>query len=132
MTTKQSVDQWSDGYRLAWENADADAAASLFAEDCTYRDLIYDTPHQGRDGVGSYWSSVTAGQSDVSVRMGSPAVDGHNAMVEFWATMAVDGAPVTLAGCLLLEFDDDGLCSALREYWNFAEGTHQPPPGWGT
>jgi hypothetical protein len=52
-------------------------------------------------------------------------------VVEFWTTMSAEGNPVTLAGCLLLEFGDDGLCTDLREYWNFAEGTHTPPEGWG-
>jgi hypothetical protein len=63
--------------------------------------------------------------------MGTPVVDGQTAVVEFWTNMAVNGDPATLAGCLLLQFDASGLCSALREYWNFEPGTHHPPPGWG-
>jgi hypothetical protein len=45
--------------------------------------------------------------------------------------MKVDGDEVTLPGCLLLDFDDNGLCTALREYWHFQPGSYSPPPGWG-
>ena len=131
MPTKGQVRVWAEAYRVAWENADGDAVAALFTEDTSYRSLIYEEPHRGRSGVTDYWTGVTGEQSDVTVLMGAPFVDGSRAWVEFWTTMRVGGAPVTLAGCLLLDFDDEGSCSDLREYWNFTDGTHRPPEGWG-
>lgn len=132
MPTKDQVNDWAEGYRVAWETADADAVAALFSEDSSYRSEIYQEPHRGRSGVVEYWTGVTASQSDVSVTMGEPFVDGDRVAVEFWTRMKADGAPVTLAGCLLLRFADDGLCADLREYWHFTEGDHEPPAGWGT
>lgn len=130
--TPETVAEWAEAYRVAWETADSAAAAALFAEDGTYRNDIYQEPHRGRSGVVGYWEGVTAGQSDVTVQMGRPFVDGSRAVVEFWTTMRVDDGPVTVTGSLLLIFDDDGLCRSLREYWNFAEGHAEPPPEWGT
>jgi len=127
-----TVTEWIDAYRQAWEDRDPEAAASLFTEDAWYRSNIYEDPHEGRDGVTAYWSGVTSAQSDVSVQMGQPSVEGDRVTVEFWTNMAVEGDPVTLAGCLLLDFAPDGRCRRLREYWNFEQGTHAPPPGWGT
>ncbi len=57
------------------EEADAEAAASLFTEGATYRSNIFEAPHRGRDGVTAYWKSVTSSQSDVSVAMGRPFAD---------------------------------------------------------
>ena len=131
MPTREAVKKWSEAYRIAWEEADSEAAAQLFTEDSSYRNDIYEEPNRGRPGVAEYWTGVTSVQSDVSVRMGTPFVDGDRAAVEFWTTMDIEGNPVTLAGCLLLRFDEDGLCADLREYWNFTDGTHQPPTGWG-
>ncbi len=125
------VEEWLEAYRRAWEERDPEAAAALFTEDAEYLDNIYGEPHRGRDGVRAYWSDVTAAQGDVSVRMGKPFRDGSRVAAEFWTQMTVDGAPTTLAGCLLLEFDDSGLCHRLREYWSFTEGTIEPPPVWG-
>lgn len=132
MITTDRVREWAEAYRVAWETADPEAASALFTEDASYRDAIYEEPHHGRSGVADYWAGVTASQSDIAVRMGEPFVDGSRVAVEFWTNMTVEGAPVTLAGCLLLRFDDSGLCSDLREYWAFTDGDHQPPGGWGT
>jgi hypothetical protein len=128
----ESVERWAEAYRVAWESADSEAAAALFSETGTYRDNIYEEPHEGRVGVAGYWSEVTAAQSNVTVRMGEPFVDGERAVVEFWTTMDVESSPMTLVGALLLDFDQDGLCRSLREYWTFTEGHHEPPMGWGT
>jgi ketosteroid isomerase-like protein len=127
-----SLESWIDGYRQAWEDRDPEAAATLFTEDATYRSNILEPAHEGSAGIRGYWSSVTAGQRDVRVRMGRPFVDGDRVAVEFWTTMTVDGDPVTLPGCLLLDFEDDGRCRRLREYWHFVPGGQfQPPPEWG-
>lgn len=126
-----SVNDWVESYRLAWENRDAEAAASLFTPDATYRDNIYEEPHHGQAGVEGYWRSVTESQTEIRVRMGTPFVDGHRVAVEFWTNMKVDGEETTLPGCLLLEFDDSWLCRRLREYWQFSPGSHEPPAEWG-
>ena len=125
------VATWVEGYRRAWEEVDAEAAADLFAEEATYRSNIFEEPHVGRDGVRAYWSQVTSTQRDVRVTMGRPVVDGNRVAVEFWTTMENAGAEVTLPGCLLLVFDDDGRCRSLHEYYSFAEGRLDPPPEFG-
>jgi ketosteroid isomerase-like protein len=126
------VRSWLEAYRRAWEAKDADAAAALFDEDATYRSNIFQAPHEGRDGVRRYWQDVTRSQEDVRVRIGEPFGNGDRVAAEFWTTMRVDGEDVTLPGCLLLHFGDDGLCVALHEYWQFEPGRSEPPPEWGT
>ena len=125
------LDEWIEGYRLAWESRDAEAAARLFTPDATYRSNIFEDAHQGRDGVREYWRTVTSTQSEVLVRMGRPFVDGPRVVVEWWTTMKVEGEEITLPGCLLLDFDEEGLCRRLREYWHVGQGRQEPPVGWG-
>lgn len=127
----RTLDDWIEGYRRAWEGRDPEAAAALFSPGATYRDNIFEDPHRGREGVASYWANVTESQSDVSVRMGRPFVDGRRVAVEFWTNMKVGGDDVTLPGCLLLDFDDDWKCTRLREYWHLQPGSLGPPPEWG-
>jgi ketosteroid isomerase-like protein len=126
------LDEWIEGYRVAWEQADVDLVLTLFTEDATYRSLIFAEPHVGLDGVADYWRSVTSRQSDVSVRMGRPFVDGDRVAVEWWTQMKSDGDDVTLPGCLLLRMAPDGRCRELREYWNLESGRLDPPAEWGT
>lgn len=126
------VRSWLEAYRRAWEEKDAEAAAALFDEQATYRSNIFEEAYVGREGVRRYWQDVTRTQEDVRVAIGRPFADGDRVAAEFWTTMRNDGADVTLPGCLLLRFDEDGLCLSLREYWQFEPGRLDPPPGWGT
>jgi uncharacterized protein (TIGR02246 family) len=127
----ETLAEWIEGYRVAWERRDPEAAAGLFTPDATYRSNIVEDAHQGREGIRAYWQSATASQREVRVRMGQPFADGARVAVEFWTDMRVDGEPVTLPGCLLLDFDGEWRCRRLREYWHYLPGEHQPPEEWG-
>jgi predicted SnoaL-like aldol condensation-catalyzing enzyme len=122
---------WIETYRQAWEKSDAEMAASIFTEDATYRSNIFEPPHTGQQGVVDYWSGVTSTQSEIEVRMGRPIADGNRVSVEFWTKMKNEGADITLPGCLLLEFAEDGRCRRLHEYYEIAPGRLDPPEEWG-
>ena len=125
------VEAFLDGYRKAWEDRDPAAVAVLFTEGAQYREKPFEPAFQGARGISDYWSRVTATQSDVSVRYGEYLAVRNRAAVEWWVTFANDGVDVTLAGGFFLRFADSGLCEELVEYWHFAEGTVEPPSGWG-
>jgi ketosteroid isomerase-like protein len=128
-----NVEEWAERYARAWEDADDEAVGELFTEVATYRSNPFDEPYRGREAIRGYWRDVTATQANVEVAVGRTLVVGDRALVEWWTQMDSDGAPVTLPGALLLELDEDGLCRALREYWNLEVGRRMPPPeGWGT
>jgi hypothetical protein len=128
---RAAVARWLEGYRLAWVRRDPDAAAALFTSDAVYQEQAFQPAYIGRDAIRRYWATVTATQSDVELRDGTPVVAGRKAAVEWWANLRNDGADVTLAGEFMLTFARRALCSSLREYWFFAEGRLAPPPGWG-
>ena len=126
------VQTWAERYARAWEEADAEAAAALFTDDATYLANPFGEPHRGREGIRSYWREVTSTQRNVEVAVGRTMAAGDRALVEWWTQMDSDGTPVTLPGALLLDFAPDGLCCALREYWNLELGRRlRPPEGWG-
>jgi ketosteroid isomerase-like protein len=131
MPTTAEIVAWGEAYRRAWETADSAAAGALFSENTSYRSNIYEEPHRGRAGVEAYWTAVTAVQSEVRVWMGAPVIEGDRVIVEFWTRMNAGGEPLTLPGCLLMRFDDDGLCSDLREYWQTLPELRDPWSGWG-
>jgi SnoaL-like domain len=128
---RERVDAWLEGYRRAWEEADPPAVLGLFTEDASYRAHPLNPAHAGHDGIGAYWTTVTADESGIRVRFGDPIVDGVRVAVEWWTTMHEGGSPVTVAGCLLLTFAADGRCQALRECWHETGELLDPPPDWG-
>ena len=123
-----ALDQWAERYARAWETADDEAVGVLFTEDATYRSSPFEDPYRGREEIRRYWREVTAKQGRVEVRIGRTVADGGRAVVEWWTQMDNEGTPVTLPGALLLDLDENGLCTALREYWNLESGTRIPPP----
>ena len=123
--------EWLEDYGRAWEERDPEAAAALFTEDAVYRSSPLRPPSLGSDGVRDYWTQVTADQSGVRFRFGTPISAGNKMAVEWWTTMRVKGAEVTLPGCFYLRFAPDGRCEELREYWHYEEGYVEPPEGWG-
>lgn len=125
------LDRWIRSYGEAWERADEDLIVSLFTEDATYRSSPFRDPYHGHAEIRAYWRRGAGGQHETRVRMGAPFVDRDRVAVEWWTTMIDDGKAVTLPGCLLLRFAQDGRCCELREYWNIREGHRDPFPGWG-
>lgn len=127
--TPGEATRWLQAYAEAWERADSRVTA-LFTDDATYRAHVFREPHAGRGGIRSYWESATSTQSDVRVLTGEPLIDGDRVAAEWWTTMTDEDGPVTLPGVLLLDFDGDR-CRALREYWAYEPGRHEPFPEWG-
>ena len=125
------VGEWLERYRVAWEKADPDAAASLFTEEAVYWSTPFREAHQGRDGIREYWARATGSQSNPSVRFGRPITEGRRTAVEWWATMQDEEGEITLQGILFLRFAPGGLCEELREAWMVGEGRLEPHPGWG-
>src|SRR5918998_5151789 len=126
---KIDVREWVAAYGRAWREKDDRALSGLFREYALYRSGPTREPHRGREAIHSYWRRATAGQEDLDLRFGKPVVsaDGRRAAVEWWATMrdeewaAGEGRPgrwLTLPGCLVLAFSEDGRCEELREYWH--------------
>jgi uncharacterized protein (TIGR02246 family) len=125
--------RWAASYRRAWLAGDVEAIAALYAEDAVHRSGPFREPHVGREGVRAYTEGAFDEESpDREVWFAEPVASGDRAAVEYWATFLEHGEPVTLAGCVFLGLDDDGLATATRDYWHQQPGRIPPPSGWGT
>ena len=127
-----TVGEWIDRYAHAWETANADEVVGLFTPDASYRSSVFREPHVGSDAIRAYWQGAAGAQSEVVVRTGRPLESEDRVAVEWWTTMIdPDEGELTLPGCLLLSFTEDGRCASLWEYWQVESGRRKPPPGWG-
>ena len=114
---------WLDSYKEAWEARDPEAAAALFSEDVEYYESPFGPPAKGRAGVRDYWANATRGQADVAFSYEVLAVSEARGMARWQATFTrlSSGASVHLDGVFLLEFNHEGLCRELREWWHRTE-----------
>jgi hypothetical protein len=124
---------WLAAYHQAWITHDAEQLAQLFTEDAAYHSHPFRPPYQGRAAIQAYWQSATASQADLELRWGAPVIADKHMAVEWWAMMRdTEAGDLTLPGCLLVRFAEDGLCEELREYWHLEMGSRiLPPVQWG-
>jgi ketosteroid isomerase-like protein len=111
---------WLARYKAAWECKDPSAAAELFAADALYHETPFAEPFRGRAGIRDYWANVTADQRDIDFRFDVVGIAGSTGIARWNAklTSISSGARVELDGAFLLEFDEQGLCTMLREWWH--------------
>ncbi len=125
------VNRWIRSYTKAWLKKDAKAIAALFTEDAIYNSHPFRPATHSRKSILDY----TLGALDVGqvyeVRFGKPVVEGSRAAVEYWTTMKEKVEDVTLAGCVMLRFAKNGLCTELHDYWVLQTGKIQAPLNWG-
>lgn len=122
--TMRELSSWLEAYGEAWESRDADAAAEIFSDDATYRVTPYEEPHIGKDGVRNYWAGVTENQRNIQFEHRAISVTGNTGVAHWLAAFEVepDGTKIELDGIFVLEFDEDGKCRQLREWWHLKTG----------
>ena len=118
--TNAKLESWLKDYEEAWETLDANKAAQLFTKDATYQDDPYKDPHQGREGIHQYWSTVTADQKDVDFTFEVLSVAGDTGIVHWHSefTQVSSGSTIILDGIFVLDFSQQGLCQSLKEWWH--------------
>lgn len=120
---RAALERWLQAYGRAWETRDPSAAAELFADRVRYYETPFAEPAIGRQGVLEYWASATRGQRDVSFSFEIVTLDAGTGVVRWSAelTRATSGSHRKLDGVFLLSFDDQGLCTELREWWHSSD-----------
>lgn len=127
------ISAWLAAYHDAWITHNAEQVAQLFTEDAAYHSHPFRPPYRGRTEIHAYWQRATSSQEELELRWGTPVISGNRVAVEWWATMReTDEGELTLPGCLVLRFAENGLCEELREYWHIEVGSRiLPPAEWG-
>jgi SnoaL-like domain len=107
--TSAEFANWLERYGQAWIKRDPEAAVQLFAPDARYYETPFDVPLVGRADIWQYWQHVPQSQESISFQATPLAI--------------VNGAcrRVKLDGVFLLQFDSQGLCVELREWWHRRE-----------
>ncbi|MDQ3532887.1 MAG: nuclear transport factor 2 family protein [Actinomycetota bacterium] len=95
---------------------------AAYDEQAVHRSTSLRAPEPG--GVAGYLSRCFPDESDVTSRFGVWAVSGSYALTIYNAALddEAEGGEVTIAGCDVLRFSDEGLCIEQRGYWNISPG----------
>ncbi|MFD0559468.1 SnoaL-like protein [Stackebrandtia endophytica] len=127
MNVSEAADRWAHTWATAWPDKDADAILALQAHDGDHWASLF-RHYPGRDGLARYLREAFDEETTpASVWFGTPTVDGHTAAIEYWAHITTADGPLTISGCTVVAFNDDGLVQQARDYSHATEG-HQPRP----
>jgi ketosteroid isomerase-like protein len=105
-------------YKKAWENRDADLAASLFTRDARYKENPFREPIMGREAIHDYWAAATAEQEDIRFTVTNFLHNGYVLITEWTCTYRDRSTrrPRELAGMFFADFYGNQVRS-FREYW---------------
>lgn len=122
MLERPALERWLHTLGQAWEEGDADLAASLFDKQVVYQEDPFEPPIVGREAVRQYWLEGLGTQAEVKFSGKVLAVDGEvgvvNWKVEF--VRVATGARVLLDGVSLGRFVN-GKAVEWREWWHRRE-----------
>ncbi|MET9908120.1 nuclear transport factor 2 family protein [Streptomyces sp. NPDC006476] len=127
MDTREAAERFVRVWERGWAAHDVDALLDLYAGDCVHRSMPFREPHRGRAELAAYLSWSFERERVTDVRFSPPVVgqDGI-AVAEFRVLSEEDGVPSTLAGCVFVRFDADGLAVETRDYWHDTDGHREP------
>ncbi|WP_369255578.1 nuclear transport factor 2 family protein [Streptomyces sp. R35] len=130
MDTAQAARRFVRVWERSWAAHDVDAILELYAADCVHRSMPFREPHRGPDELAAYIRWSFAAEHTTDVRFSEPIVgqDGL-AVAEFRVLAEEDGQPSTLAGCVFVRFDAEGLAVETRDYWH-STPVHVPSLPW--
>ncbi len=112
--------KWMGLYSKASEDGDLKAAAELFTQDAEYYETPFNRPIIGREAIYRYWSEGAQAQKAVQFTYEVLAVK-ETLGIALWKGKFINaksGSQVFLDGVFLVEFDGQGQCSKLREWWH--------------
>lgn len=124
--TLTQFNDWLDAYGEAWIEGNPTQIVGLFDADARYHVTPFDEPLVGHEAIRRYWE---AGPRDAHqyVRFSHDviAVAGEIGVARWHATFlhVAAGHRIELDGVFVAEFDADGCCTVLREWWHKREGT---------
>ena len=130
MTAADAARRWAAVWSQAWPAKDVEAIVALYADEVQYRALAFREADRGRAGVRAYLQQNFAVENNIECRFGEPVAASERAAVEWWASWEEGGEQLTLAGISLVRFDEHGLVTDQRDYWNQEDRREPPYPGW--
>jgi len=104
-------------YAAAWAARDRDAWRRTFAADATREDPVGDSVRRGHRESGAFWDREMARYASIEIVPREIFVIGHEAAVVWTINGVTAGSAVSFDGVDVFRFDDAGLISSVRAFW---------------
>jgi len=118
-----TLTQWLETYKRAWETRDPKLALTIFSKNATYQEHPFAAVNRGHEQILRYWTENTEIQKDIRFQYEILSRDGRRSIVRWKAEYfrVTTKIYAQLDGIFLMTFNDDGLCSEFLEWWHRVE-----------
>lgn len=124
MATTDDIRGVIEQYVARFSAADREGWLDLFHADATVEDPVGSDVRTGRAELGEFWDLVHGMADDLSLRLIGPVkVVGHEAAFGQQAVTVLGGERYGVDIIDVMTFDDAGLITTMRAFWDGAEMT---------
>ena len=110
------LSEWLDAFGRAWEARDAQAASELFSDNALYQWGPFATRLRGPVMIREAFAEQLEAAGSTTFSYEVLTASNSGGLARWSATIG----QTTLEGIIKLTFDDTGLCSNLKAWWNAA------------
>ena len=111
----ERLDNWMDGYVLAWSTNDPEQITGLFTEDAVYDPQTAAGEHNGIDEIVAWWTDIGDDEENWDFEW-QPLVDNEDLAVITGKTRYYE-PPLTYRNLFVIRFDDSGRCYDFTEWY---------------
>jgi hypothetical protein len=111
----ERLDQWMDGYVLAWSSNEAEHIRALFTEDAVYDPQTADGEWDGIEEIVARWQEIDD-EEDNWVFQWRPLVDTDGLAIVTGRTR-YEEPPASYRNLFVIRFADDGRCYDFTEWY---------------
>jgi uncharacterized protein (TIGR02246 family) len=104
-------------YAAAWAARDREAWLRTFATDAIQEDPVGDAVRRGHREIGGFWDREMARYESLEIVPREIFVIGNEAAMVWTINGVTKGGAVSFRGVDLFQFDDSGLISSVRAFW---------------
>lgn len=125
MTEEAVLERTIRAYAAAWAARDREAWLRTFSPDAIQEDPVGDPIRRGHREIGEFWDRAMAQYESIEIVPREVFVIGQEAAMVWTINGVTEEGAVSFDGVDVLHFDDSGLISHVRAFWNRGSLRHQ-------
>jgi len=111
----EQLDNWMDGYVVAWSTNDPAQIAALFSSDAVYDSQTSAGERNGIEEIVAWWTEIDDVEENWEFEW-QPLVESDDVTVITGRTRYLE-PPLTYRNLFVLRFDDEGRCYDFTEWY---------------
>jgi len=117
VTERTVLETMIRAYAASWAARDREAWLRTFATDATQEDPVGVPVRRGHREIGEFWDREMARYQSIEIVPREIFVIDHEAAMVWTINGVTDEGPVSFNGVDVFQFDDAGLISSVRAFW---------------